>query len=432
MEEKRIVLGYDLNMEFAQISYLVLDKEKPETYAFREEGEKYNIPLYLCKRKGFNQWYYGDEALACYKAGEGILVEDVFGKALRGEQIVVTENYQEQSYDPVQLLGLFIKKSFSKMGFFLGSYEIQALMFTVDELSERCLQVLSKAVESLHLDREQIYFQSHIESIYHYIIHQPKELWSYQVGVFDFIGNKLKSYRVEMNHKTKPIVTLIHPMVHEQIERKKDFPSIMEKDRYYEQLDIDLYRLLNKYVEGNIMTSIYLIGDGFSGDWYKQSLQFLCKGRRVFGGNNLYSKGACLAAGERIRPGENASQYVFLGKEKLKYNVGIKLLNGKDEEYEPILDAGVNWYEAKAELDFMLIEGNTIPIIITPMMGEVEEVYEFLVDGFENRPKGTVRLQLSAWMNSETEMVIRIKDEGFGDFFCTQGKVWEEKIVLGV
>ena len=432
MEENRIVLGYDLNYEFAQISYLVLDKEKPETYAFRNEGEKYNIPLCLCKRREVNQWYYGEEALSWARSGEGILVEDILTKALLGEKILIKEEGVSQEFDPVQLLGLFIKKSFSQMGFFLGSYEIQALMFTVEQLDERMLTVLKEAVCGLQLEKEKIYFQSRLESIYYYVIHQPKELWSYQVGIFDFGGEKLKSYRVEMNHKTKPIVTLIHPKIHSNIARKRVYPSIMEKDRYLEQLDLDLYTLLTHYVEGNIMTSIYLIGDGFFGDWYKQSLNFLCKGRRVFGGNNLYSKGACLAAKERVIPSEIASSYIFLGQDKLKYNVGIRMLNGTDEEYAPILDAGLNWYEAKAEFDFMLMEGSQIPIIITPMIGDGEFVHEITVEGFTDRPKGTVRLHLSAWMNSDTEMMIRIMDEGFGDFFPARSDVWEEKIVLGV
>ena len=65
MEDNRIVLGYELNHQFVQISYLVPDREQPDTYAFRTEGEKYNIPLCLCKRKEVNQWYYGDEAVRC-------------------------------------------------------------------------------------------------------------------------------------------------------------------------------------------------------------------------------------------------------------------------------------------------------------------------------------------------------------------------------
>jgi hypothetical protein len=235
-----------------------------------------------------------------------------------------------------------------------------------------------------------------------------------------------------MNHKTKPVVTMIHPQIHTNIARKNKFPSIMEKDKFYEQMDMDFYKLLTRYVEGNIMTSIYLVGEGFAGEWYQESLKFLCKGRRVFGGNNLYSKGACLAAGEKIQPSENASAYILLGRDKLKSNVGMRLLNGTDEEYEPILDAGTNWYEAKAELDFMLMEGNIIPIIITPMMEEEERVHEIIVNGFENRPKGTVRLHLSVWMQTDKEMTIRITDEGFGDFFPAGSKVWEEKVLLGV
>lgn len=431
MEENRIVLGYDLNQEFAQISYFVLGTDKPETYGFGRDGEKDNIPLCLCRRNEVNQWYYGDEAIACFRQKEGILIDRLLEKAVLGQKIVIEDEDGKTEYDPVQLLGLFIKKSFSQMGFFLGSYVVEALMITVEELDETVLEVLDGAVKGLQLPKERIYFQSRLESIYYYIIHQPKELWSYQVGIFDFSSEHLKSYRVEMNHKTKPVVTLIYPKIHTHITRKKEHASIMEKDRYLEQLDKDFLTLLSRYVEGNIMTSIYLIGDGFLGEWYKESLNFLCKGRRVFGGNNLYSKGASLAAGEKIQQSENAARYIFLGRDKLKSNVGIRMINGTDEEYQPILDAGCNWYEARTEMDFMLIEGNTVSFLITPMMGGKESVHEMVIDGFKDRPKGTVRLHLLAEMCSEREMHIKITDTGFGDFFPARDDVWEEKIILG-
>lgn len=428
MEDNRIVLGYDLNCQYVQISYMVLSQNKPETFPFREKGEKYNIPMCLCKRCGVNQWYYGDDAINCARAGDGILIEHIMEKAYKNEKIEIKEDKNAQEFDAVQLLGLFIKKSFSRMGFLLGGYDIQGLVITLDTIDERWIEVLDSAVSGLKIAREQIYFQSYEESIYHYVIHQPKELWSYQVGVLDFCGDRLKSYRVEMNHKTTPIVTTVHMESPEHIYRRKEFSSIMEKDHFYEELDEKLYQYMTHFIEGNIMTSLFLIGSGFDGEWYKHSIQYMCKGRKVFGGNNLYSKGACLSAAEKIRKSTNAQEYIFLGKDKLKSNIGIKILNGDEEVYEPILDAGMNWFDAKSELEFMLLEGNKITIIETPLMKKFQRFYNITVDGFEDRPRGCVRLKLVAWMSCESEIVIQIHDMGFGDFYPAKDQVWEQKI----
>ena len=65
------------------------------------------------------------------------------------------------------------------------------------------------------------------------------------------------------------------------------------------------------------LNSVYLIGDGYRDGWADESLHYLCRGRRVFQGNNLYSKGACYGMMERLHPGEEWKEHVYLGDDKL-------------------------------------------------------------------------------------------------------------------
>lgn len=429
MSENKIVLGYDLQRDSIQISYMLPNSDIPKTFAFREDIEQYNLPMLLCKRNKVNQWTYGEEALENVRKKEGVLIENLLELAYQGEPVKVKDSIDSLKtfdYDPVELLGLFIKKSFSKMGFLLGGYSIEALMFTTPVLDQRMLHVLKKATQQLTLSNEKIFFQTRKESVFHYVVNQPKELRSYQVGVLDFSGENLVSYRVESNYKTQPIVTVIHEKSYPEIKKWDDKLSITQKDAYLERLDAKLLELSKRFVDGNIMTSVFLIGDAFLGEWYNQTLHFLCKSRRVFGGNNLYSKGAAYAAAFKLLPKEQEKQFVFLGEDKLKTNVGLMIQNGMDEEYMPLLDAGNSWYEEKASFDFMLMEGKEITFLITPMMNGARYEQTIEVDGFENRPSGTVRLHLDACMKSEKEMEIRITDCGFGEFYA---KTTFEKIL---
>jgi len=422
MEANKIVLGYDLSEEYAQISYYISTREKPETFACYSEGEKYNIPLYLCKRTDANQWYHGREAIAFSKEGEGLLVGDLLNKAIQGKQVLLGETV----FEAVQLLGLFVKKSFGHMGFFLGGYEIEALMFTVNNLDKRLVSVLEEVAAGLNLAKERIFFQSYSESIFHYVMNQPMELRSGPVGIFDFTSDTLKSYRFELNHNTTPEVALIHEKLHENVVKRTEFSSGADREEYYNQLDGDFLHLMTHYLSEHNLTSIYLMGDGFDGEWYKASLNYLCKGRRVFGGNNLYSKGASLAAKEKKYPGFLTEKYVFLGKDKLKANVGMKIFNGSEELYQPLLDAGTNWYEANTEVSVMLWDEESVTFIVTPVDGSEARQFEIKVDGYENRPLGTVRLQIILRMQSDRMLHVRISDDGFGDFFPQRDDVWEE------
>ena len=50
---------------------------------------------------------------------------------------------------------------------------IGALMITCEELDAGMLEVLTQAVEALHLKTDAVCFQSHRESFYYYNLYQP-------------------------------------------------------------------------------------------------------------------------------------------------------------------------------------------------------------------------------------------------------------------
>ena len=93
---KKVVVGYDLGRENAQISYCGFDESEPETVSAVAGGEQYNIPMVLCKRNGVGQWYYGKEALKFAGEGNGVLIEDLLTLAERGEDVLV----DGEAYDP--------------------------------------------------------------------------------------------------------------------------------------------------------------------------------------------------------------------------------------------------------------------------------------------------------------------------------------------
>lgn len=61
-----------------------------------------------------------------------------------------------------------------------------------------------------------------------------------------------------------------------------------------DQKDGEFQKIAQDVIDGQVVSAVYLIGDGFDGDWMKASLQYLCHTRKVFVGKNLYSKGRLL------------------------------------------------------------------------------------------------------------------------------------------
>ncbi len=421
----KVIVGYDLGKVVSQISYCQPDGSMAETVSSVAGTEQYNIPTVLCKRKGVNQWFYGKEALKYGASGEGTLVEDLLLLAERGEDVVV----EEESYDPVALLTLFVKRSLALLNMQVSLNKMEALMFTVEDLSPRMVDVLSKIATGLQLKMQNVYFQSHIESFYHYVLYQPKELWKNNVLIFDY-STHLKSLHLECNKRTTPQVVFIRSKEYPTIQRVLFADEEGQRNSQKKRLDEAFLQIVEEETDGNMISTVYLLGDGFKESWASESLRTLCRNRRVFQGNNLYSKGACYGAVERLTPGEEGKSHVYLGKDKLKANIGMKVLRRGEDSYFAILDAGSNWYEVTADFEIILESGNIVDFLITPLTGGNMTDRQIVLEGLPERDDRTTRLGIHMEMSAVDQAVITIEDLGFGELFPSSGKAWTQTISL--
>lgn len=406
---EKVIVGYDLGNKYAQIScYVTGSEEEIRTLSSVAGSSVYTIPLALSKRQGVNQWFYGSEAIRYAGEEEGILVENLLKLARDGEPVQI----DGAPIDPVALLTLFLKRSLGLLSQVTNTERIGALMITCEELDHRMLEVLTAATEGLHLKTDQICFQSHVESFYYYNLYQPEELWRHKTILCEYGNASIRTYCMECNRHTTPVVAYME-------EREFPFP-VPESDEKMQEI-------AKKLCENQMISSVYLIGEAFSRDWMKESLRYLCKGRRVFQGNNLFSKGACYGMMERLTPGENGKNHVFLGKDKLKSNIGMKVLRRGEVSYQALLDAGINWYEAKNTMEFYLLEGRAVEILITSLTGKGNRIARIVPEELQ---EGIIRLRISVEMRDDTHLKVELEDLGFGTFRAATHHIWKEEIEL--
>lgn len=406
---EKVIVGYDLGNKYAQIScYVTGSEEEIRTLSSVAGSSVYTIPLALSKRQGVNQWFYGSEAIRYAGEEEGILVENLLKLARDGEPVQI----DGALIDPVALLTLFLKRSLGLLSQVTNTERIGALMITCEELDHRMLEVLTVATEGLHLKTDQICFQSHVESFYYYNLYQPEELWQHKTILCEYGDASIRTYCMECNRHTTPVVAYME-------EREFPFP-VPESDEKMQEI-------AKKLCENQMISSVYLIGEAFSRDWMKESLRYLCKGRRVFQGNNLFSKGACYGMMERLTPGENGKNHVFLGKDKLKSNIGMKVLRQGEESYQALLDAGINWYEAQNTMEFYLLEGRAVEILITSLTGKGNRIARIVPEELQ---EGIIRLRISVEMRDDTHLKVELEDLGFGTFRAATHHIWKEEIEL--
>lgn len=407
-----VVIGYDLNDFHAQISYCPLDSYDAQTVSSIMGNQIYDIPVVLCKRMEVNQWYYGREAIRQAEEGAGTLVEGLFEKARKGIPVIV----EDEEYDPIRLLSLFVKKSLSVLSAVVPLSKIAGVMFTTGIIDEQNVKIFHTIVEGLSLKTNNIFFQSHVESLFYYTIHQPKDVWNGQVLACEYEKDMMITHRLEFNHNTTPIVSFSETEKFNNIE-------IGNKDRNF-------LNILHKNCDSRYVSSIQLIGNGFREEWYKDSLKYMCVNRRVFAGNNLYSKGACYGILEKLYPSDVGREYIYLGKDKLKANVGMEVMKRGQKSYLVLLNAGVNWYEVGASVEFILPEDNVLEFRISSLTGNKVYNERMILHEMPERKAGTTRVRLQMRMLSDSIIYVEAEDLGFGEFYPATNKSWEKEIVL--
>ena len=392
----RIIIGYDLADTSSQISYCYIREDASvETVASVAGTEMYDIPTVLCKRVGVNQWLFGKEAVRFAKENpeESILVDGLVEKALDGDVVVI----EDQEYHPIALLALFMKRSLGMLSEVASLSQIACMMSTTYRMDGGMTEVLTKVSEKLGLKDVRIHFQSYTESFYYYMLYQPRELWSYQTLLLDYRTRDLRVYKMECNKRTTPIVVYIH-----------------QQEHIFDGTDDQLLKITSQYCTQQVISAVYLIGEGFSGEWMKESLRYLCRGRRVFQGNNLYSKGAALSMLEKYRGDGASEEYIFLGNDKLKANIGMRLMHGGEPMYLAMLDAGSNWYEACFEGDIYLKGNNQLELEVVPLQGGKEKKLQVEFEGLTLANEQITRVRLKLYMISEDVLCVEARDLGFG------------------
>lgn len=430
-KKNKIVMGIDISNDYAQISYCRLDQSMPDTVSQVMGEEQYNIPAVLCRRhpgEGESEvWLAGKDAIQAAKEGRGALAEDLLLLARNRTRLEL----DGQEYDALSLLQIFLGRLLAIAAAYTGGLELAAVAVTIQDMTPEVCDIYREALQHCVGKHTQTLFMTHQDCFFQYILHQPEEMWVQDVLLYDYRKEGIRSYILQMNRNTSPVVCLIEADRHPQMK----LPDLSQmaaasKKAFFTQLDSAFLEIVRNHCTDRMVTSAFLLGDVFSSDWCKESLRYLCKDRRVFQGNNLFSKGACYGAREKVLPSTLSTDYVYLSDERLRANIGMNCNRGREEIYLPLLDAGTNWYDAHKELDLLLARDNTLSLMITPVDGTKPRIARITLEGLTVRGNKTNRIGMSICMKNAGTVEIELSDKGFGEFFPSSGRTWKESFVL--
>lgn len=406
MEQNTIpfYLGIDINDRYAMVSYYQPNKEEPETVSTIAGSEMYQIPLVIAKRRGIGQWYYGDEARKMAKTCEMICVDALLHRALAGESIRI----EEESYLAEDLLGLFMQKLIAlpqKLG---NAEKCDRLVITTERLSKDNMELFWKIAQKAGFSKAQFSVLDHKESFYYFALSQQKDLWLHDVYLFEYEQDAIHYFGLKKDMKTTPKLVTITESSRVMVDGDKDSTFL---------------HIQQKAFENQIVSSVYLVGDGFDGEWMKASLTFLCRGRRAFVGKNLFSKGACYAA--LAYDHEAEWPFLYMGENEMKFNISLKVRTSNSVEFYSLISAGKNWFDTSGQCEVILDKSPEIDFWKQLPHSREAKIETLELTDLPNRPNKTTRLRITAKAVADDKVAIEIKDLGFGELFRSTDKIWK-------
>lgn len=322
---------------------------------------------------------------------------------------------------PTENLELFLKKALRLIKPYGKIHEAVAVVFSVDVLEEGMVEQIKRtAMQMIGVSESRIYVQTRQESFCAYVLNQPKEIWRHQAVLFDYEGELLRGMVLNVNPHTTPYLA----RVEWEEKWRKPLSGLQQQEK-----NEAFQKLIREIFSSRPVTAVYLVGEGFEEKWYEDSLKLLCNGRRVFAGNNLYAKGACYRAMQMANRGMAAS-YVFLGADKISYNVCLRTPgSGKNCVYT-LLNAGESWYEAKASCEALLYDEPVVEFVFQPMQGAEGFKESLFLEGLPDRPSRATRLYIEVEFLRVDCLRLEVRDMGFGELFPSSDLVWAEEVEL--
>ena len=402
-------IGIDLNDKHAIVSYYQSNMNEPMTTGTIAGSEVLTIPTLLATKKQSSQWFYGDEARKMAKTSEMICIDALLRRAVAGETILI----DDQAYESRELLAIFLKKIIEipmKLGNIAGC---DKLILSVDRLSRDNMEVFWSIVPLLGLRPDQFMAIDHKESFYYFALSQDEPLWLHDVYFFSYDNENMHYLGLKRNPRTTPQVVTIKESMRLPLDGNKDE---------------EFLRIIQKAFENKIISSVYLLGEGFEGNWMKNSLTYLCRGRRVFLGNNLFSKGACYAG--YVRDHEDTWKCIYMGENEMKFNLSLKIRDKGELAFKTLISAGKNWFETKGQCE-VILSGTSEIDFWKQLPNSREAVIETLeLNDLPKRPDRTTRLRITVTPIADDAVEVEIKDLGFGEIFKSTEKTWRYTMTM--
>ncbi len=385
-DEKRTLIGIQMSAEGAQITWYDGSLKEPQTLSLPGEGEDGLMSVPAEAWKGaMRGGRFGTQALTRFL---GRLIDTVPGE-----------------------------KKASNL----------RIAITVPKLSQALGDHFVAALEEIGIERRNIFLQDWRTSFYYYVVSMRRDLWNGDVAFLRVVNQQMVGSILHIDRSVKPGRVTIDEIASADVSDRAR--GSMSDEDWDKERDRRFYELLGKLFERRTVTTSYLYGNYFDRSWAERSFQYLTFRRHAFQGQNLFSKGACYCVMARLGY-VRMPDLLFMGVDQISENIGIRVRVRGKEQYQVLIPAGVNWYEAHSQIDMIPDSEQSVTILTTPADGGETVGHVLRLDHFPDRENRATRLRMTIYFTAQNRCEIEVEDLGFGGFYPSSGRVWKRQVIL--
>ena len=400
MSQRRLYVGLDIYDDYTYMSVIRGDIKEPEIFKFGKD-EKRAIPT------------------LCYAPGTGEVIDGFMRDIFSGKDIIV----KEKKADPVLLLASFFSRTLTFLRNKYPTDVISSVVVTTEFDQFKFYDYIYTALERIGIKKDRAMVVGHRQAFVYYVINQPKEYWVNNVGLFDYSREKITYYNMRSDSRRRPVILSVEEKDYSEFipMYEDDTTEIDEKNQVF-------LNMANGAIHGKIMTSIYMMGDGFDTCFADKAMQEMALNKHIFRGMDIYVKGACYQGVDYVREEDNT--HVYLDENMTLDTLSTKVYNDAEKREIILAKAGVPWYQVDMNFDIIPDGDDMFEVDFKNIITGAEQVKVIKLDGINRRLNRETRINVSIRFDGPEKCIITLRDKGFGDFIPSSYRIWEEEVEL--
>lgn len=383
----------------------------------------FHIPTAICRDKKHDLWYIGETAYEKALAGKGIITD----KLLALTEKHGTATIRGVRYEALDLLCRFLFMLRELCVERSGGSVTDGTVLVLPDYDRAQTEAILTGMEAYGFSREKTFCVSRAESFLYYVMSQPREVRTGEVGLFDLSDQSLVFYELTTKRERKKIY--VHA---EKEDLEEAFTLSVLKSPAGEKLaDKIMSSAAERLLRNKNFSGILLTGRGFERyDWAREFMRQICSmRRRVFLDSDIFAKGA-LVRGTGLLNGRGDPGFVAVCSGRVGASVTMNVEKNGQSMVFPLISTGDPVSLAGVELRLLPDGEREIELRIDAFHARKERSVKIPLSFLPERERKTCFVDFSAQFRDEKTMCVTLRDAGFGELFPRTDAAVEEVVQL--